>query len=130
MLKEKVLGVVEGLGGVWKGYPAIKLHLDNPVFSGSLNEAGELEITYLNGAGSIDLFNIKKWQDGSSPPVTLYSNPALKSNANNLISAAKQGDRLGFVFTDRAILAKVNSGSLIFPFNEFSINKEDPVSKS
>jgi hypothetical protein len=36
-LKERGLGVVESLGGLWKAYPAIKLNLDNPVFSGSLN---------------------------------------------------------------------------------------------
>lgn len=73
---------------------------------------------------------MKKWQESASPPITLYSNPVLKNGSNNLISICKQEDRLGFVFTDRAILARVESGSLVFPFNEFSVNKEDPVSKS
>jgi hypothetical protein len=108
----------------------MKMHIDNPVFACALTAAGELEIAYLSPTGSIELFNVRKWQEGASPPVTLYSNPALRSNALNLVSMAKQQDKIGLVFTDRAILARVNSGSLIFPFNEFAVSKEDPVAKS
>jgi hypothetical protein len=84
----------------------------------------------LNGTGAIEVFNVKKWQENLTPSIVIYSNPALKTNALTLISVVKNGDRLGFVFTDRAILARVNSGTLFFPFNEFSIQKEDPISKS
>jgi hypothetical protein len=76
------------------------------------------------------MLNLKRWQENSSAPVSLYSNQAMKSNVLNLISIVKKDERLGFIFTDRAILSRVNSGTLIFPFNEFKIDKEDPVSKS
>ena len=77
------------------------------------------------------MLNIRKWNDSSSPPpAQLYVEAALKNHATKLISLVKKEERLGFIFTDRAVLARVNSGSLVFPFNEFTIAKEDPVSKS
>lgn len=76
------------------------------------------------------MLNIRKWNDSSSAPTQLYADQILKNNAAKLVSLVKKEERLAFVFTDRAVLARVNSGSLLFPFNEFTIAKEDPLSKS
>lgn len=75
----------------------------------------------MNGSGIIELFNYNHWQDSSSPPVQLYTNPVLKPNLAKLITIIKNDDRMGFIFTDKAVLSRVNSGTLVFPFNEFTI---------
>jgi hypothetical protein len=41
LLRERVLGVA-AVGVPWKGLPAIKLHIDNPVFGCSFTTTGEL----------------------------------------------------------------------------------------
>ena len=37
-MRERSLGVVEKLGAMWRAFPAVKLNLDNPIFSGSMSE--------------------------------------------------------------------------------------------
>lgn len=36
-MRERSLGVVEKIGTLWRAFPAVKLNLDNPAFSGSIN---------------------------------------------------------------------------------------------
>lgn len=36
-MRERSLGVVDKLGALWRAFPAVKLNLDNPIFSGAVN---------------------------------------------------------------------------------------------